>query len=338
MKKQLLLIFIFFISGFSKEDPLKLSSLKESENKIFSNNERNTSNEVYRNRMKDFIKEIRNNTSKNRIIITQNGNGLYFNNGKLDKNFFNITDGTTQESLYYGDILKYNTPTQKKSRQELLNLLIPLRNSGKPVFVINYAKGKSKKDFLIKEDMKTKFISEMLLSFGAKDLYESIHGYNTKNIDSLNQVKNFLCLLNPEKFKDINQYFEFLKNTDFDLLLIEPSHNGVFFTKEQIKQLKTKKSGGKRLVVAYFSIGEAEDYRNYWDTSWNKKNPEWIVAENTDWKGNYIVKYWYPKWKKIIKNYQKNLDEIGVDGYLLDTVDSYYYFEDKAEQNRKISD
>ena len=135
----------------------------------------------------------------------------------------------------------------------------------------------------------------MLLSFRAKDLYESIHGYNTENIDSLNQVKNFLCLLNPEKFKDINQYFEFLKNTDFDLLLIEPSHNGIFFTKEQIKQLKTKKSVGKRLVIAYFSIGEAEDYRNYWNKLWNKKRPEWIVAENPAWKGNYIVKYWYPE-------------------------------------------
>ena len=37
--------------------------------------------------------------------------------------------------------------------------------------------------------------------------------------------------------------------------------------------------------------------------------------------------YWKPEWKEIIKEYQKKLDKIGVDGYLLDTLDSYSYFE-----------
>ena len=33
--------------------------------------------------MKDFIKEIRDSTNKEKIIITQNGNELYFKNGKI---------------------------------------------------------------------------------------------------------------------------------------------------------------------------------------------------------------------------------------------------------------
>jgi len=35
--------------------------------------------------LKDFIKELRNNTDKEKIIITQNGNELYFKNGKIEK-------------------------------------------------------------------------------------------------------------------------------------------------------------------------------------------------------------------------------------------------------------
>ena len=81
------------------------------------------------------------------------------------------------------------------------------------------------------------------------------------------------------------------------------------------------------MVIGYLSIGEAEDYRFYW----NKKKPNWIVKENENWEG----KYWSPEWKSIIKDYQKKLDEIGVDGYLLDTVDTYYYFEDKDEAKQK---
>ena len=66
-----------------------------------------------------------------------------------------------------------------------------------------------------------------------------------------------------------------------------------------------------------------------------QKHPDWIAEENGNWSGNYRVKYWYPEWKNIIKDYQNKLDEIGVDGYLLDTVDTYYYFEDKDETKAK---
>ena len=113
-----------------------------------------------------------------------------------------------------------------------------------------------------------------------------------------------------------------------------------FMTKEQISVLKRKKNGAIRKVIAYFSIGEAGNYRSYWKEEWNNKSkrPNWIVEENPYWKGDFIVKYWSNEWKQIVKDYQKKLDEIGVDGYLLDTVDTYYNFEDKSEKTGKIID
>ena len=289
-------------------------------------------NNVYKERMRDFIKELRSNTDKEKIIITQNGNELYFKNGKIDNDFFPLTDGTTQESLYYGDPLRFNVPTAKGLKNELLELTVPIRKKGKPVFIINYGKGQKKRNFLKKEDSKTKFVSELLPSFNADKLYQTIEDYNDEDINSLNEVKNFLCLLNPKDFSNIDEYYQALKNTNYDLLLIEVSHNNIFFTKEQIEELKIKHNGGKRIVIAYLSIGEAENYRVYWKKKWNKKKPNWIVKENESWEGNYIVKYWSPEWKNIIKEYKKKLDEIGVDGYLLDTVDSYQYFEENYKK------
>jgi len=291
-----------------------------------------STNYIYRERMKNFIKEIKNNSDPKKIIITQNGNELYFKNGKIDNDFFPLTDGTTQESLYYGDILRFNVPTAKGLKNELLELTIPIRKKGKPVFIINYGKGQKKRNFLKKEDAKTKFVSELLPSFNANKLYETIEDYNDEDINFLNEVKNFLCLLNPKDFSNIDEYYQALKNTNYDLLLIEVSHNNIFFTKEQIEELKIKHNGGKRIVIAYLSIGEAENYRVYWKKKWNKKKPNWIVKENESWEGNYIVKYWSPEWKNIIKEYKKKLDEIGVDGYLLDTVDSYQYFEENYKK------
>ena len=136
-------------------------------------------------------------------------------------------------------------------------------------------------------------------------------------------AENFLYLLNPHKFKDVDEYFRILSNTDYDVLIIEPSFNGMFFTKEQIRKLKYKSTGERRLVIAYFSIGEAENYRDYWKPEWNKKLPSWMEAENENWEGNFIIKYWSDEWRNIIKTYQQKLDYIGVDGYYLDTIDSF---------------
>ena len=59
------------------------------------------------------------------------------------------------------------------------------------------------------------------------------------------------------------------------------------FNSTEINQLKLKNNGGKRLLISYMSIGEAEDYRYYWVNSWSVGSPSWIQAENPDWEGNY---------------------------------------------------
>ncbi|MNE97806.1 hypothetical protein D3C80_1962160 [compost metagenome] len=79
------------------------------------------------------------------------------------------------------------------------------------------------------------------------------------------------------------------------------------------------------------SIGEAEDYRYYWDASWNSSKSSWITAGNPDWPGNFKVKYWNEDWQKIIyKNSDSYLSKIltaDFDGVYLDIIDGFEYFE-----------
>lgn len=79
------------------------------------------------------------------------------------------------------------------------------------------------------------------------------------------------------------------------------------------------------------SIGEAEDYRYYWQSGWNSDKPSWMVAENPDWPGNYKVKYWEKEWQDIIfGNAYSYLDKIidaNLDGVYLDIIDAFEYFE-----------
>ena len=85
------------------------------------------------------------------------------------------------------------------------------------------------------------------------------------------------------------------------------------------------------MVISYISIGEAEDYRYYWNPSWNTTKPDWIDAVNPNWPGNYKVKYWNTEWKNIIygnnSSYMKKILDANFDGAYLDIIDAFEFYE-----------
>lgn len=150
-----------------------------------------------------------------------------------------------------------------------------------------------------------------------------------------------------------------LANSSYDMLVLEPtrtdwsSEDRNFDTQGMVQRLKeTKASDGvhRKLIIAYIDIGEAEDWRWYWN--WSKEWPvgdplpaDWpsyIVTHDPDgWAGNYPVAYWDDRWKDIIiygqnqdsspyGDYSSVIDEViksGFDGIYLDWVEA---FEDDA--------
>lgn len=94
-----------------------------------------------------------------------------------------------------------------------------------------------------------------------------------------------------------------------------------------------RKGHPERKVIAYISIGEAEDYRPYWRKEWGGKGklttaaPKWLGAENPAWKGNYVVKYWHADWQQLILTAIDDAMIRGFDGVYLDIVDGFENFE-----------
>ena len=99
------------------------------------------------------------------------------------------------------------------------------------------------------------------------------------------------------------------------------------FTAGEIESIKQKKDGGKRLLVCYMSIGEAENYRYYWQPAWNSTKPSWLGAENPNWPGNFVVQYWDRNWQDIIygndQSYTKRILDAHFDGVYLDIIDAF---------------
>jgi cysteinyl-tRNA synthetase len=95
-----------------------------------------------------------------------------------------------------------------------------------------------------------------------------------------------------------------------------------------------------RRIVAYISIGEAEDYRPYWRGEWRSAGkltpaaPAWLGEENPEWKGNFRVKYWQAGWQRLILAGVEDAMARGFDGVYLDIVDGFETFERDVDDRR----
>ncbi|MCR5436870.1 MAG: endo alpha-1,4 polygalactosaminidase [Treponema sp.] len=162
----------------------------------------------------------------------------------------------------------------------------------------------------------------------------SVHYVNDSDVSRLSDAKNFLYLINPDNYSSKQDFISDLCQTDYDALIIDLFCGDEILTASDLQLLKVKHNGGKRLVICYMSIGEAEDYRWYWKKSWKKNPPDYLCKENQDWEGNFKVRYWYPQWQEIIcgkDGYLSKILNAGFDGVYLDIIDAFEYFEEDYE-------
>jgi len=129
-----------------------------------------------------------------------------------------------------------------------------------------------------------------------------------------------------------------IANCPYDLLVIDYSFDGTdakAFTPYHIDLLH---SSGKH-ILSYFSIGEAESYRFYWNKKWKAGTPDFLGPENSDWPGNFKVKYWDSQWwDRALKPYLNRIVSAGFDGVYLDIVDAYYYWSQNGYPVQQCAD
>ena len=269
-------------------------------------------------------------------IIPQNGIELITTNGESDgslaTSYVNAIDAVGQEDLFFG-YTDDNVPTPSADNQYLREFLNRIKTS-KKVLVTDYCSGKTNMDKSYSSNNTNGYISfaaDQRELFNIPSYPAQPYGVNSNNITSISQAKNFLYLINPEKYASKAAFINAVKATNYDVILMDLFLNNTAFTATEIDQLKTKANGGKRLVICYMSIGEAEYYRYYWKSTWKVGNPPFIAAEDPNWPGNYYVQYWNTDWKAVIygndTSYTKKLLNSHFDGAYLDIIDAFEYFE-----------
>lgn len=133
-----------------------------------------------------------------------------------------------------------------------------------------------------------------------------------------------------------------LAESKYDLLVIEPTRSCKGyedFDAESVVEI-LHQSGGtnvvSKIIIAYVNIGQAEDWRYYWNESWiaptatERGSPDFLITTDPDgWIGDYPVAFWDERWKDIVlygnnSMIQQVLDD-GFDGIYMDWVGAFSY-------------
>lgn len=130
-----------------------------------------------------------------------------------------------------------------------------------------------------------------------------------------------------------------LASTHYDMIVVEPTATVTgeedFDMAGMVTTLKSSKgsTGENKLIFAYVDVGEAEDYRSYWGSSWTAPsrvscghpgNPSFMLRMDPDgWSGNYPVAYWDEQWVAIMEDVFTQITEAGFDGAYLDWIEAY---------------
>ena len=298
--------------------------------------------DFYKNEMRYFVMEIAEfarSYDSDFIVIPQNGQELITKYGNADdglsSKYVTTIDGQGSEDLYYG-YNEDNVATPAEDTAYIKEFLDIAAANGKKILVTDYCRDVANMDDSYAQNDANGI---WYVSFAAdeRDLNNiptypaSPHNENALDISTLADASNFLYLLDPGNFDTKQQYLAAINATNYDIVIIDLFYNDEPLTKPDVASLKIKANGGKRLVICYMSIGEAEDYRYYWDIFWSADPPSWLLGENLDWEGNYKVKYWDREWKEIIygsnNSYLKKIVDAGFDGVYLDIIDAFEYFE-----------
>lgn len=269
-------------------------------------------------------------------LLSNGGSPLYLSDdGNTPQNVAHLLqslDGHLVESVFYGDDMEDGKETPAESSDYFRKTLAVPQQAGMPVFNIDYVTSAKQAEESGRKNRKRGYVSWASMHRQLDYLpAEPPDNRNAASCNSLKDVRNFLVLLNPEHFSSKQDYLRQLEQSSYDLLIIDLYAEDRPLTSSDVERLKQKPQGGRRLVYAYMSVGEAEPYRPYWQASWEKNPPEWLETKNEDWD-SYRVKYWHKDWKNLLYgNPEAYLDRImqaGFDGVFLDVIDVYQFFQE----------
>ncbi len=127
------------------------------------------------------------------------------------------------------------------------------------------------------------------------------------------------CMPLPLLYQLQGATYNALDNLDYRVAVVDM--DDVNMTSQQLQSLAAE---GKT-TFTYISIGEAEDYRDYWiEGNWSVNKPSFLMGEDPGWPGCYDVKFWDPAWQAVMLTKVGEAVSAGYNGMYMDLANSSY--------------
>lgn len=285
-------------------------------------------------RMQEYVIAISNYAKQinpNFAIVPQNGIELAFNNidpeQGIKKDYVDAIDAQAIEVLFETDKV-----VADPYRLDLVRKVKEL----KPVLNAEFVTNMKKFDQVVKANS-----DEGILVFARTpsnkeylEIPQKIINENADTIRKISDAKNYLYIINAQKYSSKKAFMDAIAKTNYDLVMIDLCF-GDFdcYSKDDLNVLRQKANGGKRLVLSYVNIGAAEKWRYYWKYPWKVGNPIWIKKAYEGYDEEFYVQFWNKDWQNIIfgndESYVKKIIDAGFDGAYLDNVEAYHYLYNK---------
>ncbi|MDP5211130.1 endo alpha-1,4 polygalactosaminidase [Microbulbifer sp. 2205BS26-8] len=294
----------------------------------------------YDQEMRELVENISSyakNMNRDFIVIPQNGIELVTTTntttGPVDTGYLDAIDGIAQEGVFFG-FVRVDQRTRTSESQRLQTYLDLAKENNNAVLVTDFASSNQNINRSYEDNQGAGYIS-----FAANQTtLDNIPSYppepfnvNSRDIDNLDAAGNFLNLTNTSGYSTPQEFVDALSETNFDLLIIDFFFNREPYTEEQIDQLKVKRNGSPRRLLAYVNIGKAQDNRYYWESFWPINPPSWLLKAVPGEQDNYYVEYWKEGWQDIIygntDSYIYRIVNAGFDGAYMDSIDVFEYFD-----------
>lgn len=168
-----------------------------------------------------------------------------------------------------------------------------------------------------------------------------VFNLNSESITALKDVKNFLYLENTQGFGSMADYIKAVHDTDYDAIIINVYHGRDPLNANDVRLLKFKKTGGRRLVFATMDITTAASSHYYWKQDWKQGSPAFIDAPLRSDPDRYRTHFWDPELQSIFygsaSSYVAGIITLGFDGVVIRGLNAWRYWETgetEEEQDR----
>lgn len=290
------------------------------------------SQKTYAEEMQNLVTKLSENAKSlkpNFAVIPQNGIELLEANNNL--NYKKAIDGIAVTGYNFG----YNTVDQANSTITInyfKKYLDATQLGTTPIFAIDYCNTSTNIASSIAKNTAQNSKLFIAINKNTNELPIStlpLLGENKNNIENVKDAKNFMLLADLGNYTK-EEVFDFISKTNYDVVIIDAFYKNILLTEKEIKALKLKKNGGKRLVLAHLDIGMANLNKYYWQPSWKTTLPKFTNKE-IGIDGNFRVNYWQADWQTILSGNENslinNFIKIGFDGSYLTGIEHFMLYE-----------